>query len=191
MKVVPALGNAGPLRFLVDEHLGRLGRHLRLAGFDTLDSPHFPSSPVAQLASEVSSDEGDQKLLDIAKETHRVLLTKDQALVARALKQLVSVHSVQAVDLDSQFREVLQAHHALEVAASGVGFLSRCLDCNSKVHRVPRELARERVPADIAESQTEFFSCQRCERMFWKGSHYERMRQWLEKVTKSEKSSEK
>ena len=186
MKVVPALGSEGPLRFLVDEHLGRLGRHLRLAGFDVLDPPHDDGA-----TGRLKSDEGDQRLLDIAKETHRVLLTKDQALVARAIKQNVSVDWVQATDLDSQFREVLIAHDALQVAASGVGFLSRCLDCNSKVHRVPLELARERVPAGIAESQSEFFSCQRCERMFWKGSHYERMRQWLEKVTQPEKPSEK
>ncbi len=180
MKVAPPLGDSGPLRFLVDEHLGRLARHLRLAGFDA-DAPHLSDVDEAP----TSSDAGDQRLLDQAKESHRVLLTRDRALVDRAKRAGVQVHFVQALGQDEQFREVLISFDALDAAASGAGFLTRCLDCNSIVHRMPRDSAMGRVPADILATQDEFFCCQRCERVYWKGSHYARMREWLDKVTRA------
>jgi uncharacterized protein with PIN domain len=173
MKVVPPQGSSGPLRFLVDEHLGRLGRHLRLPGFDTESAP----------SDLPGGDLGDQKLVDHAKDSHRVLLTRDHGLVARAQKAGVSVHLVQATHPDEQFREVIAAFGVRELAATAVGFLTRCLECNATVHRMPPESAQGRVPADIYESQDEFFCCQRCERVYWKGSHYGRMVEWLKRHT--------
>ena len=130
-----------------------------------------------------SSDGGDQKLLDETKDTHRILLTRDGLLFERANKEKLQAYAVRAIHPESQFREVLEAFGAVNVAASGAGFLTRCLDCNSPVIRIPKEHAQGRVPQEIWECQSEFFSCRRCERLYWKGSHYARMREWLEKVT--------
>jgi uncharacterized protein with PIN domain len=173
MKVVPPQSSSGPLRFLVDEHLGRLGRHLRLPGFDT-------ESPGSELPG---GDEGDQALVDLAKDSHRVILTRDHGLVERARQAGVPVYEVKSQHPDEQFREVIAAFELRKLAASEVGFLTRCLDCNSQVHRMPRESAEGRVPADIYASQDEFFCCQRCERLYWKGSHYDRMLEWLKRNT--------
>ena len=173
MKVVPPQGSSGPLRFLVDEHLGRLGRHLRLPGFDTESAP----------SDLPGGDLGDQALVDLAKDSHRVILTRDHGLVERSRRAGVPAHEVKSSHPDEQFREVIAAFEVRKLAASGVGFLTRCLDCNSTVHRMPRESAQGRVPTDIYESQDEFFCCQRCERLYWKGSHYDRMLEWLRRNT--------
>jgi len=54
-------------RFVADAHLGRLARYLRLLGFDTL----------------YGNDPGDAELARLSASEHRILLTRDRALLMR------------------------------------------------------------------------------------------------------------
>jgi uncharacterized protein len=58
-------------------------------------------------------------------------------------------------------------------------FLSRCLECNVPVHEVARESVREQVPPAVLETQRKVTRCQVCGRVYWGGSHGERMRRRL------------
>ena len=71
-----------------------------------------------------------------------------------------------------QLREVLDAAH---IFPDPELFLTRCLICNTPVRKVSREKVRKRVPAQIYESVTLFNECPRCGRIYWEGSHSDRI----------------
>ncbi len=107
----------------------------------------------------------------------RVLLTRDRALWERMPENLR--HYVEALEPDQQLLEVLRRYDLVERVRSGAGFLSRCLQCNHVILPAKPHHVAHLVPGDILTRFDEFFFCSRCERVYWKGSHWERM---LERV---------
>jgi len=61
-------------------------------------------------------------------------------------------------------------------------FLSRCLLCNVSVAEVPRDRVAGRVPEQVFQVMTKFNQCPKCGRVFWEGSHAERMKMRLQKI---------
>ena len=159
------LDRIGPLRFLADAHLGRLARHLRMVGFDTVL---------------VGDDRPDSDLVDQSRDEFRILLTRDRGIVSQDPR--VKVLQVESQGADEQFREVLEKTGAIEAARNGLGFFSLCLDCNSRMLPMGKDDAADRVPESVWSSHDQFWLCPRCERVYWEGSHTRRMREWLEKV---------
>jgi hypothetical protein len=56
---------------------------------------------------------------------------------------------------------------------------SRCLQCNQFLRQVPLESIAERIPASVKSRCHEFMQCPSCARVYWPGSHYRRMQQFL------------
>jgi uncharacterized protein with PIN domain len=90
-----------------------------------------------------------------------------------------AAHFVEAIDPAEQLREVITAFQLLETARGLTGFLTRCLDCNAAILPIQKRIAAERVPAEILALHEAFFLCPRCERVYWRGSHFDRMREWV------------
>lgn len=151
-------------RFVLDVHLARLARHLRMLGFDSLWRPDYE----------------DPELKRLAHEEKRILLTRDRALHDQTDPALR--HYVEATDPTAQLLEVLTRFDLLEQARTQKRFLTVCLECNSPILPVQPHHVHSRVPGDILASHDEFFLCPRCERVYWKGSHYDRMRDWISKT---------
>src|SRR5258707_282496 len=122
-----------------------------------------------------SADFSDERLREIAASTQRVLLTRD-----RALSELVGEKCllVAATDPRNQLREVLIHFQLQEQVQSGRGFLTRCLECNIPLLPVKPHQVVDRVPGHLLVEMDEFYLCQRCERVYWKGSHWARMLEW-------------
>jgi len=59
------------------------------------------------------------------------------------------------------------------------------MECNGALEPIAAEQARGNVPESIAEKHDDFQKCPQCGRIFWKGTHYERMRRWVEDVQSS------
>jgi len=139
-------------KLVVDGMLGRTARWLRIMGFDTLYDPRW----------------NDGQLLAITRNEGRVLLTRDRELAGRAgVRSLL----VKCLALEDRLRQVVQ----------GLGLrvdrpFSRCLLCNRPLDAIPKEHVGERVPPRVFRSFDEFWICCTCGRIFWKGSHWERMR---------------
>jgi uncharacterized protein with PIN domain len=153
----------GP-RFVVDTMLGRLARWLRAMGYDTCYAGPTPGHA------------GDRRLLQIAGVEDRVLVTRD-----RMLSRLAEPRGclIRAERLDEQLVEMV-VHLGLHPRKQD--WLSRCLDCNSTLEPRPREGVRGLVPEHVFAVHAEFRTCPGCAKIYWAGSHTDRIVERLARI---------
>lgn len=147
---------AEPLRrpaFVVDGHLGRLAAYLRLFGFDTLYEP----------------DALDADLAACAAREHRILLTRDRGLLKRRI--VTRGYCPRSARPRDQLVEVLRRFDLLSCARP----FSRCVRCNGRLEPVDARAVADRIPAAVRSRQRTFSACRACGKVYWKGSHYQRM----------------
>jgi uncharacterized protein with PIN domain len=147
-------------RFVLDAHLGKLAVFLRLLGFDSL----------------YRNDYTDEELARIAAGEERILLTRDRALLKRAAVTRGSY--VRASAPRQQLADVLAR---FDLAASAAPF-TRCMACNHPLERAEKDAVLPLLPPRVREKYDEFLRCPACQRVYWKGSHYERMSRMLESL---------
>ena len=147
-------------RFLADCNVGRLARWLRALGYD--------ASYHARI--------GDAELVREAAAESRVLLTRDRDLTKRRVIQTGVVRAVLIRDDDvtKQLRQVF-AELCLELDEA----LTRCIECNSEPEPRGAEMVAERVPPYVRHTQSRYSECPRCSRIYWAGTHWQRIREVL------------
>jgi uncharacterized protein with PIN domain len=152
------------VRFLCDAMLGGLAKWLRAAGYDTY---------YAREGTDVS----DESLTRKALEERRVLLTSDGGFLERKLVRdgRVEFFRVPHLPLEEQLRLVVE-HFGL------VRRQSRCMECNGELGVVPPGAVAGRVPRGVIQDHEEFFLCKGCGRVFWHGSHWDRISGRLSRV---------
>ncbi len=164
----PALGEDP--RFFADAMLGRLARWLRILGYDTRYEAHVE----------------DAVLVQRALEEERVILTRDRANAAFRQRiepcfffqphpeefRVASLFLVEAERPEEQLRELVTR---FELDTEGRLF-TRCSRCNSALEPATRDQIAERVPARILGDHQRFKRCPGCGRVYWEGSHVERIR---------------
>jgi uncharacterized protein with PIN domain len=148
------------IRFVLDVHLGKLARWLRLAGFDAL----------------YRADLEDAEIADLAVREKRVVLTRDVGLLQR--KAITHGYWVRADTPDVQIVEVLRR---LQLDRSLSPF-QRCLDCNGWIERVDKTEVWERLEPKTREFYQVFYRCAHCQKVYWAGSHYSHMLEKLKRV---------
>ena len=142
-------------RFLCDEMLGRLCRYLRAAGYDAL------------LAN---GGRGDAELLRQCREEGRYFLTQDQLVQEHKAARGVALLLPQG-DLD-RLAATLGAHFGLDWLSHA---FTRCLRDNTPLVAADTA-ALARAPADALRPEEPLYHCPMCGRIYWRGSHYKRMR---------------
>jgi len=143
------------VRFVVDVMLGSLARWLRRLGYDT----------------DYANDRDDRELVRIARADGRVLLTRDNALAAR---RGISVLLIESQALDEQLAQVVRAF-PLPPGAQ----LPRCSECNTLLQIASPDEVAENVPVYVRRTHDHFRRCPGCGRVYWPGSHWERIRHRL------------
>lgn len=146
----------GP-RFVLDTHLGRLARYLRMLGFDTLYRNDYTDDALAHLAS-----------VD-----HRILLTRDPGLLKRSI--ITHGYRIRSSDPRQQIGEVLERFDLRGAIAP----FARCLRCNTPLQVVRKEEIADQLPPRTRILYDEFRQCSTCGRVYWQGSHYRRMAAWV------------
>lgn len=148
------------MRFIADAHLGGLAQLLRLAGFDTLYDNHYPDADIEELAAA----------------EQRIVLTRDREL----LKRRTITHGcyVRTLKPKAQLREIFDR---LDLAGSAQPF-RLCLMCNAPLRRIPKEEVSGRAPEGVLERHAQFVTCDVCQRVFWEGTHWQRMRALMDSV---------
>jgi uncharacterized protein with PIN domain len=113
----------------------------------------------------------DFHLVQVARDEDRVLLTRDRQLAMRRdTRTLLVEHQV----LADQLRQV-----ASQLSLRVDRPFSRCSVCNRPLAYVSADQVRGRVPAYVSKAFDRFRICTGCERIYWRGSHWERMRALL------------
>ena len=156
-------GRERPLRrprFVADAHLGGLARMLRMLGFDTLFRNDFE----------------DDELCTVSIREERVVLTRDRELLkCRSITHGCFVHALRPRE---QLREVVQR---LQLATSAQPF-TLCLHCNLPLAPVDKDAIRAQLPLAVAHTYRRFHRCAGCDRVYWEGSHWQRMRELMAEV---------
>jgi uncharacterized protein with PIN domain len=152
------------MRFLCDAMLGGLAKWLRAAGYD------------AYYARE-GTDISDGSLVRRAIEERRVLLTSDRGFLERkpVRDEEVSLLVVPHLSLEDQLRLVARSFDLAQLP-------SRCMECNGELETVRPGAVVERVPPGVIRDHQRFFRCRGCDRVFWHGSHWDRIGGRLERV---------
>jgi uncharacterized protein with PIN domain len=147
-----------PVRFVLDVHLRKLASLLRLAGFDAL-----LRTDDAEVAS-VAADEG------------RVALTRDVGLLKRSVVR--HGYWVRHTDPERQFAEILERYDL----AGRMAPFTRCMRCNTPLVPVDVDAVADRLLPDTRACFREFHRCPGCDRIYWRGSHYDRLVRMLERA---------
>jgi uncharacterized protein with PIN domain len=145
-------------RFVLDVHLGKLAHYLRMLGFDSV----------------FNKDADDDSLMIQSREEGRTLLSKDRRLLQR--EEITRKYDVREIDSRLQLIEVLDRFDLYRSVAPFI----RCMECNTLLIPVGKEEVRRFLPPNVQANFHNFQLCPTCERVYWKGSHYERMKQFID-----------
>jgi hypothetical protein len=150
---------AGPAarNFVLDVHLGRLARYLRMLGFDTLYSNNASDPQLAHLATQINA----------------ILLTRDRYLLMRA--EVVHGYWVRSTNARHQLREVVTRFDLL----NSIQPFIRCMTCNGQLQPVAKQQVIEQLPPKIRDKQ-QFRQCGNCGKLYWEGTHHQRMTELIE-----------
>jgi uncharacterized protein with PIN domain len=147
-------------RFVADAHLGALARRLRMLGFDTV----------------WLNDLGDAALARLAADEHRILLTRDRQLLMR--QTVTHGCYLRPGCTRAQLDYLIQR---LDLCPEIAPF-TRCTLCNAALSAVDAAELGAEVPPSVRHRHTDYWRCQGCRRLYWKGTHWQAMRRQVESI---------
>jgi uncharacterized protein len=153
-----AQGDLRP-RFVADVHLGRLAAYLRILGFDTVYS---------------AVDLADPYLADVAHREARILLTRDLGLLKR--KVVMFGYFVRTTAPMQQLGEIVERYDLLHYGSQAL----RCTQCNGALEIVAKDEVAAQLTAQTLNVFDEFRRCTACGKVYWRGSHYDRIERYLD-----------
>ncbi|MBU0617208.1 MAG: Mut7-C RNAse domain-containing protein [Planctomycetes bacterium] len=147
--------NSNMPRVACDAMLGGLARWLRMFGVDTTYTP----------------DIDDGELIRQALAEARTVVSSDHKLFERRRFTTGELNGL-VLPVGLKLRE--QVRFASDRLALKPGF-PRCAACNGELFPVARAEVGDVVPARSLIWVREFYRCERCEHVFWEGSHWRRI----------------
>ena len=154
-----------PLRnvmFINDVHLGKMAKYLRLFGFDTL----------------YRTDYNDPEIINLSLSEKRIILTRDVGLLKN--QKVTHGYWIRSQFLNEQIKEVLRRFDLLNQILP----FTRCMECNGLLTDVLKENILDSLLPGTNEYYNKFRQCSFCNRIYWEGSHYERMRKYVDNIIK-------
>ena len=152
-----------PLRepkFVADVHLGKLTRYLRMLGFDV----------------KYKNDYNDEEIVLISLQEKRTILTKDRGILKR--NEVMHGYWVRSINVEEQTVEVIKRFDLKKLIKQ----FSRCMECNSLLESVSKEEIIEQIPPKVSASQQLFNVCTSCKKIYWKGTHHQKMNAFIQSV---------
>ncbi|MCR4400397.1 MAG: Mut7-C RNAse domain-containing protein, partial [Syntrophomonadaceae bacterium] len=120
-------------------------------------------------------DAGDEEIAATAAAEARIVLTRDRVLLKRS--QVAHGYCVREDDPERQLFEVISRFHLFDRLRP----FTRCMRCNGVLEPVAREEVWERLPQQVREFYTEYTRCPACGGVYWRGTHYDRMREKIQR----------
>jgi len=145
------------MRFICDEMFGSLARWMRIIGQDTL----------------YLRDVDDDEIIEVASAEGRFLLTRDKDLHRRYPYSLY----IDENDLERQLSKVIVSLGLSVDCEKG-----RCTLCNGELQSVEKEDVEGSVPDFTLRNHDVFYRCRDCGKIYWKGTHWEKIRNGLDTI---------
>jgi len=157
-------GMADTPKFIVDRNVGKLARWLRLMGYD----------------ARFFDGNDDSEMVAIAKAEGRVILSRDTRIMER---RLITSGQIKAVLIDSDQPE-RQIHQVIDALGLDSRFrpFTICLECNQPLVERGKDEVAELVPPYVFKTQNYFRQCPSCQRIYWRGTHWQSMTKRLESL---------
>ena len=147
--------------WVCDIQLGKLARLLRMVGEDVC----------------YTNRENPVQILKWIKEEGRTLVTRSRGWIGKKLAEPQLVLSSEK--LEEQLKEFLEKT-GLEISFKK--FFTRCLECGALLQEVEKATIKDRVFPYTYQTQKKFYICPACNKVYWAGTHKERMEKKLEKM---------
>lgn len=160
------------IKFIVDVNAGKLAKWLRIMGYDAL----------------LFNEEDDGKMIKIALNEGRVILTKDSQVMKRRLITSGKIKAI-LIEEDDPKTQLQQITRVLELDYQFKPF-SICLECNQALVERLKDDVHNLVPPHVLKTQQNFMECPSCHRIFWRGTHWQAMLKRLKRIGYGESQDE-
>jgi uncharacterized protein with PIN domain len=152
------------IHFICDAMLGSLARWLRAAGYDAA----------------WQADIDDWELIRRSRREGRLLLSADTGIFRIGIIRDGDVPALQipnGLNTAQQLSFVLQHLHLSPRQA-------RCMSCGGALEKIDKESVRGKVPTRSFTWADEFWQCNHCGKIFWPGTHWQRIAACLNELPK-------
>jgi uncharacterized protein with PIN domain len=145
------------MKFIADIMVGKLARYMRMAGYDVM----------------YINNASDDQIIKIARETDRIILTRDSLMLARRefKKGIIKYLYIKEDKLENQLDQI-----KLDLKVSLKPNLIRCIECNEKLIKVKKEDVKNKIPPYVYKTQKNFLYCKNCDKYYWRGTHYQNIK---------------
>ncbi len=144
-------------KFVLDTHLGKLARYLRLLGFDTIYNNDFE----------------DHEIIKISLNDNRIILTRDKGILKN--NKVTHGYYIRSQKPKEQINEVIRRFN-LE---SLIKPFTVCSLCNGEIVSVSKDLVKGQLKTLTKKHYNRFFMCSSCKKIYWKGSHYDKIKNFI------------
>ena len=151
------------IKFITDSMLGSFTRWLRMLGYDV----------------KYIEDASDINFIRIARKENRILLTNDKELYNRAKNTRLESYLITGKSEPERLASLAKEININLTIDTGT---SRCPMCNSIIIPVKKSNIGDRAPSTTLSVYEEFWKCEGCEKIYWKGGHWKRIKDTLSKA---------
>ncbi len=159
-----------PLRktkFILDVHLGKLAKLLRLLGFDTYYRNNLD----------------DKEIISISARDNRIILTRDIGILKN--KNVTHGYWVRSQLPNQQIEEIIKKFDL----SNKIKSFTRCTICNGKVTKVKKNQISHLLKPKTIKYFDNFYKCSKCNKIYWEGSHYLKMKKLVENLILNNKNN--
>ena len=137
--------------------MGKLAKSLRILGFDTIYENSY----------------GERDIVRISSQESRIVLSRSIRIISNSA--IFSGFLIKSVNVDLQLQELIREFDLIPDFKP----YTRCLICNGAIVPVEKTGILNRLPPNTALYFDEFYQCLQCGKVYWKGSHYDRMEKFI------------
>lgn len=147
-------------RFIADINIRDVVKYMRALGLDVYyDSSLSP-----------------REIIRISKRKNRTILTKSRKLLKfRDVTHGIFIRPGTTVE---QIRGIIDYLSLSEL----IDPFSRCLQCNKPLVGVSKDSILDRIPPKTREFCDEYSYCEACDKIYWKGTHYTRIKKVVDEI---------
>jgi len=147
-------------KFVVDVHLHKLARGLRMIGFDAFYKGEY----------------FNLEMIRCSINEKRIILTRDKNLLKH--KNVTHGYWVRTTNPEDQLKEIIGRFDLY----SQIKPFIRCMICNGILEAVEKKTIIDKIPEKTAKYYSEFYQCTQCAQIYWPGSHYQKMQKKIERL---------